>query len=107
MLPLPGERRITRYGPEAIDTAKCFMFRLFASAPAASSAWPARRRGSGSGRNRARAKAKDMNDSKPVSDATPVSSVDLVVEALQARWPNRVSTSQAVRTQHANNFTWH
>ena len=27
---IPRQRRITRYGPEAIDTAKCFMFKLFA-----------------------------------------------------------------------------
>jgi len=27
---IAGQRKITRYGPEAIDTAKCFMFRLFA-----------------------------------------------------------------------------
>jgi D-lactate dehydrogenase (cytochrome) len=49
----------------------------------------------------------NMSDSKPVTGVTPVSSVGLVVQALAARWPNRVSTSQAVRTQHANNFTWH
>jgi hypothetical protein len=27
---IAGQRKITRYGPEAIDTAKCFMFKLFA-----------------------------------------------------------------------------
>src|ERR1700752_4546628 len=48
-----------------------------------------------------------MNDSKPVAGAAPASSAALVIAALAARWPNRVSTSQAVRTQHANNFSWH
>jgi D-lactate dehydrogenase (cytochrome) len=30
-----------------------------------------------------------------------------VIEGLKARWPDRVSVSQAVRTHHANTLTWH
>jgi D-lactate dehydrogenase (cytochrome) len=30
-----------------------------------------------------------------------------VIEAIRARWPNQVSTAEAVRGHHAHNFTWH
>ena len=48
-----------------------------------------------------------MNESSVPAGASPLAAVGQVIEALRARWPDRVSTSEALRRQHANTFTWH
>lgn len=48
-----------------------------------------------------------MNENNISARATPLAALGQVIETLKARWPDRVSTSEALRKQHANTFTWH
>jgi D-lactate dehydrogenase (cytochrome) len=38
--------------------------------------------------------------------ATAGADTQTVIEAIRARWPNQISTAEAVRGHHAHNFTW-